>query len=175
MSVYNSDASFVDTLRAAAERLDAEGQELEDFNGTGGDAMYYARLLMRAADALHNWETEIAAARRIEREQCALLCLALTYEKKLDARSMDVAAAEIRAGHNAADWQPISTAPREPVFVGSKRLTRRVLCYAPANGDYPYDRMRVDWWEGGSWWGMTLSHPYTHWMPLPAPPQDETP
>lgn len=166
MSAYNSDASFVDTLRAAANRLAENGQALEEFNGTGGDDIDAASLLMRAADALHNWEFEIAAARRIEREQCALLCLALTYEKRLDARSMDIAAASLREGVGSA-WHPIETAPHDK--------QRRVLCYAPANGDYPYDRMRVDWWEGGSWWAMTPSHPYTHWMPLPAPPQDETP
>lgn len=60
-------------------------------------------------------------------------------------------------------WQDIATAPRDGTCA---------LFYAPAVNDCA-QRWRVDWWwnKYRAWANMRPSQPYTHWMPLPAPPQ----
>ena len=80
-------------------------------------------------------------------------------------------AAAILAALNAAGfvveqgWQPIETAPRDGT---------RVLVYAPpvASSEYETARQRVDWWgEPDGWQMMRPRQPYTHWRPLPTPPE----
>lgn len=64
----------------------------------------------------------------------------------------------------ASGWQPIETAPRDGA---------RALFFAPATPTSPR-RQRVDWWwsQYKAWANMRPSQPYTHWQPLPAPPED---
>lgn len=64
-------------------------------------------------------------------------------------------------------WQPMETAPKD----GS-----RVLLFSPTESDY----VRVGWWsaiykEWMSHQSCTLFTHATHWMPLPAPPQETSP
>ena len=67
-------------------------------------------------------------------------------------------------------WQPIETAPKDET---------RVLLYAPAapkavNQNAQVPQMRVDRRMeryGGRYANMLPEAPYTHWMPLPAPPE----
>ncbi len=64
-------------------------------------------------------------------------------------------AAEPRTG-----WQPIETAPKDGM---------PLLLW---NGD----RAEVAKWEGDGWWYIDeYTFDATHWMPLPAPPQEPTP
>lgn len=73
-------------------------------------------------------------------------------------------AAAALAAYEAALWQPIDTAPRDGT---------RVLVFAPPSGsEYPAMVQRVDWWRDGGWWQMRPGHPYTHWRPLPTPPEE---
>lgn len=58
-------------------------------------------------------------------------------------------------------WRPIETAPKDGA---------RVLCFAPAIHGYRA-HMRTDAYEDG-WWNCPRAHPYTHWQPLPEPPED---
>lgn len=61
-------------------------------------------------------------------------------------------------------WRPIEMAPRDGT---------RVLVFAPAAGsEYPASAQRVDRWHNGGWWQMRPGQPYTHWRPLPTPPEE---
>ena len=74
---------------------------------------------------------------------------------------------EAIAGWNrrASPWQTMETAPRDGT---------RVLCFAPpSSSEYLTARLRVDWWHEGGWWQMRPVQPYTHWRPLPAPPEKQ--
>ena len=63
------------------------------------------------------------------------------------------------------DWQPIETAPRDG---------RRLLCYAPATEDRSAVVRNDYWWVVESVWAfMSRVHPYTHWRPLPTPPEGQ--
>lgn len=65
----------------------------------------------------------------------------------------------------ASPWQTMETAPRDGT---------RVLCFAPpSSSEYLTARLRVDWWHEGGWWQMRPVQPYTHWRPLPAPPEKQ--
>jgi len=64
-------------------------------------------------------------------------------------------------GQQVSEWQPIETAPKDGT---------EVLIYDPS---YPKNPMAVDWYcphdDTPGWLGTP-----THWMPLPAPPQEPT-
>lgn len=62
-------------------------------------------------------------------------------------------------------WQPIETAPRDG---------RRLLCYAPATEDRAAFVRNDYWWVSeGAWAHMPRVHSYTHWRPLPTPPEGQ--
>lgn len=75
-----------------------------------------------------------------------------------------------------ADWQPISTAPRD----------RPVMLYVPRQGDSPADWIGVGHFEfapegraaDGYWKAdnpLVSATRATHWLPMPEPPENEAP
>ena len=66
-----------------------------------------------------------------------------------------------------SEWQPIETAPRDGA---------RIFCYAKGrpkahnHNARVAHQFRVDRWNGNNWWRQYPEAPYSHWMPLPAPP-----
>lgn len=71
------------------------------------------------------------------------------------------------------EWLPMYTAPKDGQV--------DILCYAPGNprADAHQDQeplMKVDYYSkgDGGWRRMRPRNPYTHWMPLPAPPVEKT-
>ena len=67
-----------------------------------------------------------------------------------------------------SEWQPIETAPKDG---------RYVLCFARGKHDAGSQNAREDQWRvdhfsrRGVWWRMLPETPYTHWQPLPPPPE----
>lgn len=80
-----------------------------------------------------------------------------------------------REGKEVSEWQPIETAPKEPLRTYGRNQ------HGPLILAYPVNRQvdTVEWWQtdrasnfldGGG----NAAHP-THWMPLPAPPTEVKP
>lgn len=86
----------------------------------------------------------------------------------LDALKAHIAELEAERG-----WQPIETAPKD----GARVLLAKFGWAEDMEGNNEY---RLFFSVSGSWWterdywtdGLEKLIPPTHWMPLPAPPQD---
>lgn len=61
-----------------------------------------------------------------------------------------------------SEWKPIETAPRD---------YRKILVCRRFPGDA---QIGIDRWctEANAWWMSTPYNQPTHWMPLPAPPEE---
>jgi len=84
-----------------------------------------------------------------------------------------------------SEWQPIETAPKDGTAIllhGDGRTTLGNWC---APSDTPTIKYQdgfapePEWEEFEPFWaswdgGFTEEHPATHWMPLPAPPKEDT-
>lgn len=62
-------------------------------------------------------------------------------------------------------WQPIASAPKDGTWV---------LVFFPNVGDFPFPGIRRGYLGSSGWRGETwqLTGTPSHWMPLPAPPED---
>jgi hypothetical protein len=73
------------------------------------------------------------------------------------------------------EWHPIETAPRGEIkTIAAGRGYRNVVMPTRVLAPTSDGNVTITYWiEGEERWCMfTKKHPPTHWMPLPAPPQD---
>ena len=79
----------------------------------------------------------------------------------------------------ASEWQPIETAPKD----GTRILA--LLRWGYSDGTAGETQTVIYWYGGGLFWVVPIPMNYvqgldsdvapTHWMPLPKPPEQETP
>lgn len=75
----------------------------------------------------------------------------------------------IREGVMADGWQPIETAPKDGTVVGVwNRYQPEIVKYARW-GNLKTSSVQMGWVSRA---GIEGSYTPSHWMPLPAPPQD---
>lgn len=72
-----------------------------------------------------------------------------------------------------SDWQPIETAPKDgnEILVFYQTRKKVVIAYWEPQS---YNKKPRPYWAaiGSHWIESDRKYPPTHWMPLPAPPED---